>query len=311
MMIQRVVIVGAGAIGGTIGGMLCNAGSEVLLVARGPHGQAIRDDGLTIRFPNRTVVTRPECVASVNQVEWRKGDICLVATKLNDAESLMDELVLAAGEDLPIVCGFNGVQGEKWATQRFDIVATIMIWMPSTHLHPGDVRVYSQQAPGILDIGPIKGTYSTQICEQMSRVFCKVGFDSKVQANILSWKHAKWITNVGNTAQALIEDDWKSVAKAAQIEAENVLTASKVERIETSQLLDRCENIRLKPIDGEDRPGGSTWQSFQRGRPLETPWIEGAIARLAELVGVAAPINRRLAELALQGKTAKASEVLI
>ena len=50
-MSQRVVIVGAGAIGAGIGGLLHHVGSDVMLVARGAHGRAMAERGLDLRLP--------------------------------------------------------------------------------------------------------------------------------------------------------------------------------------------------------------------------------------------------------------------
>jgi ketopantoate reductase len=44
---MRIVVVGAGAIGGLVGGRLAQHGHDVLLVARGAHGAAIRSEGLS------------------------------------------------------------------------------------------------------------------------------------------------------------------------------------------------------------------------------------------------------------------------
>ncbi|WP_255544175.1 2-dehydropantoate 2-reductase N-terminal domain-containing protein [Micromonospora sp. ATA51] len=55
---MRYVIIGAGAVGGTIGVRLGEAGRDVALVARGAHLDAIRDRGLILRSPDGTVTWR-------------------------------------------------------------------------------------------------------------------------------------------------------------------------------------------------------------------------------------------------------------
>ncbi|MDP6174937.1 MAG: 2-dehydropantoate 2-reductase N-terminal domain-containing protein, partial [Rhodospirillales bacterium] len=45
---MRVAIIGAGAIGGMVGGKLALAGADVTLIARGPHLAAIRENGLKL-----------------------------------------------------------------------------------------------------------------------------------------------------------------------------------------------------------------------------------------------------------------------
>ena len=49
---MRYIIIGAGAIGGTIGARLFESGHEVVLTARGAHLAALREGGL--RFATRT-----------------------------------------------------------------------------------------------------------------------------------------------------------------------------------------------------------------------------------------------------------------
>ena len=45
---MRIAVMGAGSIGGYFGGMLSLGGNEVILIARGPHLEAIRGRGLQI-----------------------------------------------------------------------------------------------------------------------------------------------------------------------------------------------------------------------------------------------------------------------
>ena len=307
---KRIVVIGAGAVGGCIAGLLTKAGRPVVVVARGDHGLAIKQEGLSVKFPNRTVHSSPECQSDITEVDWQDGDVAVIATKLNDYQQLLPELVKASGAKLPVVCASNGVQGELWAEQHFETVVSMLIWMPSVHLHPGDVRAYGEDCPGVLDVGPTKGSDADQVSLELSQWLTEAGFDSLHRPDIKNWKYAKWITNLGNAAQALVTDDWKSVAKAAQAEGELILEAAGIERIATKELLNRAAKIKLKPIDGERRPGGSTWQSFKRGKPLETEWLEGAMAKLANQFNVPAPVLYAIVSAAEAGRTVTAAEVL-
>jgi len=137
-----------------------------------------------------------------------------------------------------------------------------------------------------------------------------VGFDAVAREDIGRWKYAKWIINLGGAAQAMVEDDWQSVADEAQAEGEIVLEAAGVDRITTEELIARAEVVRSDPVDGKPREGGSTWQSHARGRPLESPWLEGAMAKLAEELGVPAPVNAFLARASISPRALTAAEVL-
>ena len=54
---MRYIIVGAGAVGGAIGGRLAEAGHDVVLVARGAQYEALRTGGLRLTTPTAPVPT--------------------------------------------------------------------------------------------------------------------------------------------------------------------------------------------------------------------------------------------------------------
>lgn len=295
---QRMVVMGAGAVGGTIAALMGKAGLNIALVTRPKNAETYRENGLNVQFPDHQVHARPEIFGSVAEVDWGDGDVAVVATKLNDAEAVLGELQDAAGRSVPVVCGSNGIQGELWAGQRFENVYGMMIWMPSTHMQPGDFRVYGKDVPGVLDVGRIDDKSDELLGQSIAVGLARAGFDSESRDDIMRWKYAKLVTNVGNTAQALVVDDWKRVAEMARQEAESVLDAAGIDRVPTNTLLERCRKISLAPIDGQRRQGGSTWQSLKRGKPLETPWIEGVIVDLARRHDLSAPVNGALVALA-------------
>ena len=307
---ERTVVVGAGAVGGSLGGLLCAAGEDVLLVARGEHGAALRRDGLSLRLPDRALDLRPPCVERCDEVDWRAGDVALLATKLQDAERALDDLRAAAGPDLPVVCAGNGVDGERWAARRFRTVLSTLVWLPATHLVPGEVRLHAAGSLGVLDTGPCAGSPAPALAELWCELLRRAGFDALARPDIARWKRAKWITNLGGAAQALVQDDWRAVADAARAEGEAVLDAAGLPRVATADLLERVAAVRLAEVDGRRREGGSTWQSRARGRPLESEWIEGALARLAAEHGVPAPVNAALAAAARDPRPRTAAELL-
>ena len=119
LKLRRLMIVGAGAVGGSVAGLLHEAGFPVAVVARGQHGQRIRENGLTIRLANRKVVANVDSYETITEIDWQEGDVAMVASKLTDAEAVFDELSRAAGSSVPVVCASNGIHSERWAAARF------------------------------------------------------------------------------------------------------------------------------------------------------------------------------------------------
>ena len=66
---MKVLIAGAGAIGGYIGARLAQAGVEVVLFARGPHLQAMRERGLRVRSPDGDFEVRPNVTGDLSSCE--------------------------------------------------------------------------------------------------------------------------------------------------------------------------------------------------------------------------------------------------
>ncbi|MEM7515915.1 MAG: 2-dehydropantoate 2-reductase, partial [Planctomycetota bacterium] len=156
-MIERVVVLGAGAVGGTIAALLDSLSVPVVLIARGAHGAALRESGLTLRMPDRVLRRRILVAALPAEVDWQPSDLCLLSTKLQDAEAALEQVLAAAGPKLPIACAVNGLHGERWAASRFETVLSTLVWVVATHLVPGEVRLYSSRRLGVLDSGPTQG----------------------------------------------------------------------------------------------------------------------------------------------------------
>ena len=149
----RFIIYGAGAIGGTIGSRLFQHGSEVVLVARGAHREAIAANGLRLVAPEESRVQRIPVVGEAAEVDWRSDDVVVLATKSQDTVAALDLLAAAAPAAIAVACAQNGVANERAALRRFAGVYAICVQLPTTHLEPGVVVAHSAPLTGCLDIG--------------------------------------------------------------------------------------------------------------------------------------------------------------
>jgi 2-dehydropantoate 2-reductase len=163
------VIIGAGAIGGTIAGRLAQSSPHLpLLVARGDNADAIERDGLRLRSPDDDTTVRVDVARTPADARLRTDDVLVLATKTQQATAALHEWVDApvfdehcvddpsatpvgtAGELLPILTATNGVATERMALRLFDRVYGVTVWLPSVHLEPGEV---------IVRIAPQSGTF--------------------------------------------------------------------------------------------------------------------------------------------------------
>jgi len=295
----RFVVVGAGAIGGVVGARLHEAGHDVLLVARGEHGRAIAERGLTLEDPERSDTFAIPVVADASDVAYRDGDVTLLCVKTQDTMGALDAIRRGGGTDRPLVCLQNGVANEDMALRVCAEVLGVAVMCPGEHLRPGVVAGYSTPAPGILDIGtvPVGGAEAT--AELVAASFRDAGFLSEVVPDIVRAKYSKLVMNLGNAIEVVCGPGGTDSALFGVVHAEgkDVLTAAGIAFDEGTD--PRREHLRMRPVGGHRREGGSTWQSVRRGAgSLETDYLAGEIVLTARLVGRRAPANELLQRLA-------------
>jgi 2-dehydropantoate 2-reductase len=299
---MRVVVIGAGAVGGTMGARLHLAGYDVALVARGPHGEAIRDHGLVLATPHEQVTLAIPVHAHPREVTWRQGDIVVLATKSQDTEAAARDLVSAAGPDVPVVSAQNGVANEATLSRWFAHVHAMCVMLPTAHLEPGVVVAHSAAATGILDLGRFPEGVD-EVDDALARALRSSTIESVPRPDIMRWKYRKLLNNLGNAVQALCGSgaEWRAIGPAWELlvaEAEEVLAAAGIDPVtEEEDRARRGDHLQIQPVAGQERGGGSTWQSLQRGSGIETDYLNGEIALLGRVHGVPAPANARIQTL--------------
>ena len=86
---MRYIIIGAGAVGGTIGGRLFASGHEVVLVARGRHLDALRAHGLRLETPDGALTLPIPAVGHSGELKLHAGDVLVPAVKTQDAAAVL------------------------------------------------------------------------------------------------------------------------------------------------------------------------------------------------------------------------------
>jgi len=314
---KRYVIIGAGAIGGSIGGRLHQAGRDVVLVARGAHLDALRRDGLRLRTPDEDVTLRVPAVGGPDELTLTEDDVLVLATKTQQVEAALPAWADApvrdadgretgtAGSRLPALMALNGVASEAIALRYFARVVGVCLWLPSVHLVPGEVIIRGGPKSGMLHLGSVPQGQDQALLQEVAGDLEAANFDVPLPADVMPWKYRKLISNLGNGLQALVGPKGGSGRLAAALEAEarTVLDAAGIEVTpDADESAARAAAFTMHHVPGvPDDVGGSTWQSLQRGTGnVETDYLNGEVARIAHAHGTEAPFNARLATLVRQ-----------
>jgi 2-dehydropantoate 2-reductase len=298
---MRIVVYGAGAIGGVLGARLFENGHDVILIARGAHYEAMRDQGLRVETPVGDSVIKVPVVDSPAHIDWSDGDVVVLAMKTQDTVEALGALEDAGARGAPVVCAQNGVESERMALRVSASVYGICVMCPAAHLRPGVVQAFSLPSPGILDVGRYP-TGSDTVAESLAAAFRSATFHGERRPDIMRWKYTKLLMNLGNAAEALAGPAARGseIARRARAEGIATLHAAGIDFVSDEDFIERRGDlISPKPIGGGPRPGGSSWQSLERatGR-IEADYLNGEIALLGRLHGVATPANDVLQRLA-------------
>jgi 2-dehydropantoate 2-reductase len=290
----RWIVVGAGAVGGVVGGLLAHAGEQVVLVARGGHLDALRSHGVRVRTPQRDISVACEAVGAVDEVSIGPGDIVLLAVKSQDSEAALRTLSASADHRAVIVCLQNGLENERLAARRFAQVISVPVLLPAAIVEPGVVAGWGAPHPGVLDVGRFPDAPVDALVTEISAHFRRAGFVSTARTDISRWKRRKLVMNVDNAVQALLGTQGsRRLSELARAEAEACFVAAgwDVATIE-EDLANRKGRMQIGEIPGLTRGGGSSWQSLVRNTgSIEADYLNGEICLLGRLHGVPTPVN--------------------
>jgi 2-dehydropantoate 2-reductase len=321
--VTRYVILGAGAVGGALGGRLAQAGRDVVLIGRGEHLAAMRRDGLRLRTPEEDITLPVTVAAAPGDVDLRPDDLLVATAKTQQLGTLLpawadapvrnaDQGATSAGESLPMLTATNGVAAEDLALRYFARVYGVCVWMPASRLVPGEVIARGTPVSGVLHVGRVPAALAVagdETLRQVSSDWTAARFTVHSPEDVMAWKYRKLISNLGNVFEALAgrTKEVRPLFEAADREARTVLDAAGVGYTsDEEESATRSAGFSIGRIPGvEEHLGGSTWQSLTRGTgDIETDYLNGEIARLAHQHGLRAPINTRLAALGRQAAAA-------
>ncbi len=294
------MVYGAGGIGGVIGARLHQYGHDVILIARGRHFEAIRDYGLRFQSPEDDHTLEIPVADHPDGVEWRDDDVVLMAMKSQDTHDALVALAAAAPPSISVVSTQNGVANEPAAIRFFATVYGMCVMCPTNHTTPGIVQAYSAPVSGILDVGRFEQDVD-ETAVAIAAALSNSTFVSVPRPDIMRWKFGKLLMNLGNGIDALCGPAARGTDLFGIVRDEGVaaLRAANIPFVDAQEDAERRGDIMtLRPIAGERRGGGSTWQSLARGlSSVETDYLNGEIVKIGRLHGVPTPANELMQKL--------------
>jgi 2-dehydropantoate 2-reductase len=306
------VVIGAGAVGGTMGALLARAGFDVTLVSRPAVVEAIRRQaGLRLSIAGESTVIPVTAVSDVAEVTPAGRPILFFTMKAGDLAPALPAARAAFG-NATAVTWQNGLRAEPEAAPYFPDLVGGIVRATSTMLVPGDVRI---RTPGILVLGRwprSRPPGDDPVLDRIHLHLVAAGFDAVVSPHIAADKGLKLLVNLFSGVSPLVAADGGPMPAAARLERNVVIEGARILKAAgipfhpaggrgddvTTMLANLAgRSVRHRTEDGVHN---STWQNLHHaGRRLENDFMNGEIVALAGRLGRAAPWNGRLLELLL------------
>jgi len=314
--VTKILIVGAGAIGGFLGARLSTAGHDITVLARGAHLQAIQKDGLRLEDPNAHLDVIAQVRAIGDLQDAGEPEVVMVTLKAYQVAPIAGPLAQVSAKAriyMPIQNGIGWWYFQRHGGPRDGTVITAIdpngelaaklpvastipafAFKSAQVVSPGVVRHIADPSDYIA-MGELDGTYTDRMH----------GFGAELeQAGITvkygdprDWMWQKLLGNVfANPLCALTRRVLGDVVRCAPTRALALDLMREV--CSVSSALGHVPMIsleaRLKRAEAMSAAKPSMLQDLEAGRPMETEAILGALIELAEIAQVKTPIVRTL-----------------
>jgi 2-dehydropantoate 2-reductase len=307
----RIVIAGAGAIGGYIGARLARAGADVVLFARGPHLHAMQTRGLRVTSAEGDFEVRPQVTGDLATIGT--ADVVFLGVKAHGLTTLAPTLRPLFGPDTVVVSTQNGI---PW--WYFQNVGGELDGLRLERVDPGGVIASSIEArrvvgslayfatdiaePGVIhhtegnriSFGEPDGSKSER-AKSIAEALIAAGFRCPVTAR---FRHEIWVKLLGNVA-------FNPISALTGGTLEELVRHTDTSRV-VREIMTETEAVAGKlgiemPISIDQRMAGaekvgahktSMLQDYEAGRPMELEAVVGAVVELGERLGVPTPSTR-------------------
>jgi 2-dehydropantoate 2-reductase len=285
---MRILVYGAGAVGGFFGGLLAHAGEDVRFVARGAQREALQTSGLTIESRQRGTIVIPSVAVSDSAATGGVVDLILVCVKTQQMAGILDDLAAAVGEQTVIVPLQNGVEADEQLAGRFPqaTVLPAVVYVGATLDTPGTV---SHVASGTIGIGATRARDSAAlpaIRDLLARTGQPIHISNDIQRE--RWHKLMWNAAFNSVsaitgrvpAELVSQPDTRALVLAIMNEVLAVGRACGVDL--------RQEDIdrHIAWTEGAAGLRTSTMVDRERGRAMESDGLIGVIVRKGRAAGV-------------------------
>jgi 2-dehydropantoate 2-reductase len=191
---MRMLIVGAGAIGGYYGGRLAQAGRDVTFLVRPKRAAQLQATDLQIKSPNGDLTIAPQLLTA-DRLE-QPYDAVLLAVKGFSLEAVMADFAPAVGPETMILPVLNGMKHVDILSARFGAHAVAGCACRIAVELDDEGRIVQLNPPNDMAYGEMDGAGSARITA-LDAFMQNAGFNARLSPAIAREMWEKWILLAG------------------------------------------------------------------------------------------------------------------
>lgn len=293
---MKIAVMGAGAVGAYYGGALAKDGADVVLIARGEHGAAMRENGLSIASHWGDYVVNPRVALSPEEAGI--ADFVIHCVKLYSNSDTVPTMHPLVGHDTVILTVQNGITGGESLAAEFgwERVLEGATYIETSIAAPG--RIVQSGSAARIEFGERDGSVSERV-KSLRDVLFAPGIQVEVSSDIRASLWSKMVvigalgTIVTSTRASLPEVlEMEEGMNTIRTVMEEIVASGKANGIKFPNGIvdEKIEDV----IAEADEFQSSLQSDFNRGGRLELDDILGAAVRLGRAAGIPMPASAAL-----------------
>jgi 2-dehydropantoate 2-reductase len=274
---MKILVVGAGAVGGYFGARIAQAGRDVTFLVRPSRAQHLRSEGLRIVSPHGDLTLQPRTITA--QEIDSPFDIILLSVKAQTLDQAIEDMASAVGPDTMIYPALNGMRHIETLISRFGeypvlggvcmVVADLDEQGRIVQMNPTQKLIYGERNKEI--------TPRIRLLDETLR---DCGFDTELSTNITYAMWQKWVMIASLGLITCLLNGPIGEINAVPYGDQTVLRAVE----ECAAVAAACgfpptqpllEDIRKRAVTKGSSLTSSMYRDLQKGAPVEVDAILG------------------------------------
>jgi 2-dehydropantoate 2-reductase len=292
---MKILVLGAGAVGGFFGGRLAEAGADVTFLVRPRRADQMAERGLVVKSPFGDIAKQVPTVLSAS--DGGPYDLVLLTCKAYDLDTALDTIAPAVERGAAVLPMLNGMAHLDALDTRFGAKQVLggLCFVAATLTPDGEIHQLGSMLNGIV-FGERSGAVSAR-CEALKAAFGSAPVESRLSTDIVRDMWSKWVqlssmagltclmrATVGDANQAA-----EGAAIALELLDECSAIAAAYDALPSEKAI---ATMRGRMTDKNSTLSASMLRDIERGGPIEADHIIGDLVRRARAKGIGTPMLR-------------------